>query len=156
MVIERVNRNVTVEEVEVVDEVDREIVRVLNSGEDGNGNDVGSYGDVVAGNGGGGTTNSTASCIFFPPAFTGRKILFPNVGTDAGKSNGYQILRVAKRIGWDLLMKHRKRIKCLEHQMVSWFDVTGVFHQYNAVNSQRLNKFISGLLSHASTAFPLN
>ena len=40
--------------------------------------------------------------------------------------------------------------------MVSWFDATGMFRQYEVVNSQRLSKFISDLLSHASTTFPLN
>ena len=95
-VIERVYRNGTVEEVDVINEVDMDIVRVLNSGEAGN--KGGGRNTVVAGNESGGKT-ATASTIVVPPAFTGRKIPFPNVGTDGGKSNGYQIMRVAKRVG---------------------------------------------------------
>ena len=88
---------------------------MLNSGEDGVRNDVGSDSDVVTGNEGGGRTtvvtgneggeSTTTACrTFFPPAFIGRNIPFPNVGTDAGKLNGCQILRVVERIGWDVTM----------------------------------------------------
>ena len=50
--------------------------------------------------------------------------------TDAGKSNGYQILRVAKRMEWDVSIKRGKRIQWLECQMVGWFGATGMFCQY--------------------------
>ena len=51
-----------------------------------------------------------ASVVF--PAFRGRKIPFPNVTTEAGKQNGYQLLKLAKRIGWDKTVKHDRRILC--------------------------------------------
>ena len=144
-VIEQVYRNGAVEEVDVVE--------VLNSAEAEN--EGGGRTTVVTGNESGGRT-ATASTIVVPPAFTGRKIPFPNVGTDGGKSNGYQIMRVAKRVGWEVSIKSGNKIRWLERQIEGWFSATGMFRRYKAVNAQRLSKFVTDLLRYAKTAFPLN
>ena len=85
--IEQVYRNSRVEEVEVVDETDRDIVRVLNSGE---GCAIGGGGGDAFGDAGGDAAivpPPTSRPVVTPP-FSGRKIPFPNVMTDDWKRNG--------------------------------------------------------------------
>ena len=90
-----------------------------------------------------------------PPA-SRRKIPFPNVVMDAGKSNGYQILRLAKRTGWGETLKRGKRIGWADNHKSLWFGPTGMFRMYKEINGSRISKFMSDLLNHTKSNFPID
>ena len=62
-------------------------------------------------------------------------------------------MRLAKRVGWGVLLKRGEGIKWLDRQRGGWFGATGMFWQCNEINAQRLSKFISDLLSQAKVYF---
>ena len=45
------------------------------------------------------------------------------------------MLRMAKRNGWETLLKYGKKLDWLKLKMRGWFDVLGMFEKYNQIGA---------------------
>ena len=84
----------------------------------------------------------------------GRKLPFPSVNLEEGRITGYQMMREAKRLGWDNSLKHGKRSAWLKEKSALWFGFTGIFRMYKPVNHSRLSVHINALIKYAKEKFP--
>ena len=83
-----------------------------------------------------------------------RKVPFPSVSLEEGRNNGYQMMKEAKRIGWDNSLKFGKRSVWLKEKQPLWFGVTGIFRMYRPVNHSRLSAHLHALFKFAKDRYP--